>query len=80
MALAMTLAMTLTLPHPGMLPKDSIQLESIAGAYFFGDETRPMLQRIYGTAWETLTLTPNPDPNPQPSPPPSAQPSPSPQP
>ena len=35
-----------------MLPKDSIQLESIAGAYFFGDETRPMLQRIYGTAWE----------------------------
>merc|ERR1719201_3105390 len=39
--------------HTGMLPKDSIQLESIAGAYFFGDETRPMLQRIYGTAWET---------------------------
>merc|ERR1719221_1266431 len=39
--------------HTGELPKDSIELESIAGAYFFGDESRPMLQRIYGTAWET---------------------------
>ena len=43
-----------------MLPKDSIQLESIAGAYFFGDESRPMLQRIYGTAWDAQTLTPDP--------------------
>ena len=34
------------------LPRTA-QLESIAGAYFFGDESRPMLQRIYGTAWET---------------------------
>jgi len=39
--------------HTGMLPKDAIQLESIAGAYWRGDETKPMLQRIYGTAWET---------------------------
>jgi len=39
--------------HTGMLPKDAIQLESIAGAYWRGDESRPMLQRIYGTAWET---------------------------
>ena len=38
--------------HTGMLPKDAISLESIAGAYWRGDETKPMLQRIYGTAWE----------------------------
>ena len=24
-----------------------------AGAYWRGDEKRPMLQRIYGTAWQT---------------------------
>ena len=36
-----------------MLPKDAISLESIAGAYWRGDETRPMLQRVYGTAWQT---------------------------
>ncbi|HEV2108675.1 MAG TPA: threonine--tRNA ligase, partial [Thermomicrobiales bacterium] len=29
------------------------KLQSIAGAYWRGDENRPMLQRIYGTAWET---------------------------
>jgi threonyl-tRNA synthetase len=39
--------------HTGMLPADAIELESIAGAYWRGDEKRPMLQRIYGTAWET---------------------------
>ncbi|MBA2776462.1 MAG: threonine--tRNA ligase [Chloroflexia bacterium] len=27
------------------------KLQSIAGAYWRGDEKRPMLQRIYGTAW-----------------------------
>ncbi|NJK52710.1 MAG: threonine--tRNA ligase [Leptolyngbyaceae cyanobacterium SU_3_3] len=27
-------------------------LESVAGAYWLGDETKPQLQRIYGTAWE----------------------------
>ncbi|MDR1507278.1 MAG: threonine--tRNA ligase, partial [Treponema sp.] len=27
-------------------------LQSIAGAYWRGDETKPMLTRIYGTAWE----------------------------
>lgn len=31
----------------------AIKLISIAGAYWRGDEKRPMLQRIYGTAWET---------------------------
>ena len=29
----------------------AIDLESVAGAYWRGDETKPMLQRIYGTAW-----------------------------
>ena len=28
------------------------KLEKIAGAYWRGDEKRPMLTRIYGTAWE----------------------------
>ena len=31
----------------------AIDLESVAGAYWRGDETKPMLQRIYGTAWGT---------------------------
>ena len=30
----------------------SFKLLSIAGAYWRGDEKRPMLQRIYGTAWD----------------------------
>ena len=41
-------------PH---LPRTSyikaFKLLSIAGAYWRGDEKRPMLQRIYGTAWPT---------------------------
>jgi threonyl-tRNA synthetase len=32
---------------------DAIKLLNVAGAYWRGDEHRPMLQRIYGTAWET---------------------------
>lgn len=32
---------------------DAIKLLNIAGAYWRGDENRPMLQRIYGTAWES---------------------------
>ena len=32
---------------------DAIKLLSVAGAYWRGDEKRPMLQRIYGTAWNT---------------------------
>lgn len=31
----------------------AIELESLAGAYWRGDETKAQLQRIYGTAWET---------------------------
>ncbi len=35
------------------LNPDAIELESVAGAYWRGDETKAQLQRIYGTAWET---------------------------
>ena len=31
----------------------AFKLMSVAGAYWRGDSTRPMLQRIYGTAWRT---------------------------
>jgi threonyl-tRNA synthetase len=31
----------------------AIKLLNVAGAYWRGDEARPMLQRIYGTAWES---------------------------
>jgi threonyl-tRNA synthetase len=30
-----------------------VRLLSVAGAYWRGDENRPMLQRVYGTAWNT---------------------------
>jgi threonyl-tRNA synthetase len=32
---------------------EAIKILSTAGAYWRGDEHRPMLQRIYGTAWKT---------------------------
>ncbi len=32
---------------------DALKLLNVAGAYWRGDEKRPMLQRIYGTAWES---------------------------
>ncbi|KAK9806451.1 hypothetical protein WJX73_008525 [Symbiochloris irregularis] len=31
----------------------AVELESVAGAYWRGDENRAMLQRIYGTAWRS---------------------------
>ncbi len=31
----------------------AVKLLNVAGAYWRGDERRPMLQRIYGTVWET---------------------------
>ncbi len=37
------------LPHTGYLK--AFKLTSLAGAYWKGDETQPMLQRIYGTAF-----------------------------
>lgn len=39
--------------HTGKLHPQAFQLLSIAGAYWRGDEKRPMLQRIYGTAWSS---------------------------
>jgi threonyl-tRNA synthetase len=37
--------------HTGQINPDAIKLMNVAGAYWRGDEKRPMLQRIYGTAW-----------------------------
>lgn len=33
------------------IPKNAFALQSVAGAYWRGDEKREMLQRVYGTAW-----------------------------
>jgi threonyl-tRNA synthetase len=39
-------------PHvPSTSHINAFKLLSVAGAYWRGDEKRPMLQRIYGTAW-----------------------------
>ncbi len=41
-------------PHVADTSKiGAFKLLNIAGAYWRGDEKRPMLQRIYGTAWRT---------------------------
>jgi threonyl-tRNA synthetase len=43
-------------PHverTGQINPSAIKLMSIAGAYWRGDEKRPMLQRIYGTAFQS---------------------------
>jgi threonyl-tRNA synthetase len=43
-------------PHverTGEINPAAIKLTHVAGAYWRGDEKRPMLQRIYGTAWQT---------------------------
>jgi threonyl-tRNA synthetase len=43
-------------PHvesTGKINPDAIKLLNVSGAYWRGDEKRPMLQRIYGTAWST---------------------------
>ena len=39
------------LQHTGQVPADAFKLTTIAGAYWLGDSTRPMLQRIYGIAF-----------------------------
>ncbi len=39
------------LERTGQIPKDGFKLLNVAGAYWRGDERRPMLQRIYGTVW-----------------------------
>ena len=41
------------LERTGQINPDGLKLLNVAGAYWRGDEKRPMLQRIYGTAWET---------------------------
>ncbi|HEY5119234.1 MAG TPA: threonine--tRNA ligase, partial [Anaerolineales bacterium] len=41
-------------PHvqrTGQINPDAVKLLNVSGAYWRGDEKRPMLQRIYGTAW-----------------------------
>ncbi|MDZ4158441.1 MAG: threonine--tRNA ligase, partial [Anaerolineaceae bacterium] len=43
-------------PHverTSQIDPDAVKLMSVAGAYWHGDERRPMLQRIYGTVWNT---------------------------
>jgi threonyl-tRNA synthetase len=39
--------------HAGLIPVDAFELTGTAAAYWRGDTTRPMLQRIYGTAWQS---------------------------
>jgi len=34
------------------IPKKAVALQSVAGAYWRGDENREMLQRVYATAWK----------------------------
>ena len=40
------------LQHTGQLPADAFKLTHVAGAYWLGDSSRPMLQRIYGVAFK----------------------------
>lgn len=40
------------LAHTGQVPADGFKLMNVAGAYWLGDSTRPMLQRIYGVAFK----------------------------
>ncbi len=39
------------LQHTGQVPADAFKLTHVAGAYWLGDASRPMLQRIYGLAF-----------------------------
>jgi len=38
--------------HTGEIPPDCFKIDSLAGAYWRGDEKRPQLTRIYGIAFE----------------------------
>jgi len=40
------------LQHTGQVPADAFKLMKVAGAYWRGDSSRPMLQRIYGVAFQ----------------------------
>jgi len=39
------------LPHTGQVPADGFTLMNVAGAYWRGDSSKPVLQRIYGVAF-----------------------------
>ncbi|MDE3080459.1 MAG: threonine--tRNA ligase, partial [Paracoccaceae bacterium] len=39
------------LQNTGQVPSDAFKLTHVAGAYWLGDSSRPMLQRIYGIAF-----------------------------
>jgi len=39
--------------HTGEINPKAFKLLNVAGAYWRGDEKNPMLQRIYGTVWES---------------------------
>ena len=39
--------------HTGQINPSAFKLMNVAGAYWRGDENRPQLQRVYGTAWRT---------------------------
>ncbi|MCB1352898.1 MAG: threonine--tRNA ligase [Rhodobacteraceae bacterium] len=41
------------LANTGQVPPDAFKLMSVAGAYWRGDSSRPMLQRIYGVGFRT---------------------------
>ncbi len=41
------------LQHTGQLPADAFKLMGVSGAYWFGDVTRPQLQRIAGVAFRS---------------------------
>ncbi|RVT85271.1 threonine--tRNA ligase [Rhodobacteraceae bacterium CCMM004] len=41
------------LQHTGQVPADAFKLMTVAGAYWRGDSSRPMLQRIYGVAFKS---------------------------
>ncbi|MDF0598692.1 threonine--tRNA ligase [Psychromarinibacter halotolerans] len=40
------------LQNTGQVPADAFKLTHVAGAYWLGDSSRPMLQRIYGVAFK----------------------------
>ncbi len=40
-------------PSAAAIDPDAVKLLRVSGAYWRGDESRPMLQRVYGTAWRT---------------------------
>lgn len=45
-------------PHvasTGAIDPAAVEIERTAGAYWRGDETRAMLTRVYGTAWQSET-------------------------